>query len=141
MSDRTNEHYDYVYRANELEWHVRAFHFTDTDKAASEWERIEEESFGKKAMFSIWRTMVPGEDGQYIVLCGKVDRLPEVYGGVLTQLEEQHAMQFVLRRARVEHDAFTENPEAEHMDQKARYGLDNPMTFDEEGGVKPYRPR
>lgn len=141
MNERSNEHYDYVYSVPGLEWRVRAFHFTDVEKAASEWERIEGESLGKRAEFSIWRTMLPDEDGQYIVLCGKAEKLPEVHGGVLTQLDEHSAMQFVMRRARVGHDTFTENPGVEHMDQQMRYGMDNPVVIDQKGGVRPYRPR
>lgn len=140
MTNRTQEHYDYVYKHGELEWRVRAFHFTDTEKAAREWERIEAESLGKQGQFSIWRTMRPDEEGQYIVLCGKVEKLPEVRGGVLTQFDERSALQFVLRRARVGHDTFTEHPDAEHMDQMMRYG-DDPVVIDSEGGVRPYRQR
>lgn len=141
MNDRSHEHYDFVYSTPKLEWHVRAYYYLDVEKAASEWQRIESESLGRRAEFSVWRTMHPDEEGQYIVLCGRLEKLPEVRGGELTLLDERTAMQFVRRRARVARDTFIEHPEAEHMDQRARYGEDSPVVIDEEGDVRPYRQR
>lgn len=138
---KTDEHYDHVFpMTKDMEWRVRAYHFSDPETARKEWERIEEESLGK-GNFSIWRTMMPGEEGHYIVLCGRLERLPAVVGGALYELDSRSAKNFAMRRFRVSSESFAEHPEAERFDQQMRYGEEHPMIIDTAGGVKPYRQR
>lgn len=127
--------------AGGTEWIVRVFSFPTRDAARLEWERIEEMTQGKEYNFSIWRTTVPDETKDFIILCGKIENLPEVIGGTPFAIPREFATKIVLRRAKTGADAFEEHPEKEHYEQRMRYGETAPVVIDKKGGVKPYRRR
>lgn len=121
-------------------WIVRAFQYQTADEARVVWEKIEEESRGKRENFSIWRTTNPERTEHFVVVCGRPGNLPEVEGGKPYRLDRRIADDFALRRARTGMDAFAKNPD-EHFEMRARYGEDHPMKIDPEtGGVEPYKP-
>jgi hypothetical protein len=121
------------------EWVVRAYHYETLERAREVYRHHESTTRGGDWDFSVWAVTTPEMTDGIVVFCGHRDALPPMDDEVPMALSYENAREFVLRRARVATDSFAENPAERYFEQRASYGLDNPQTIDEKGGLRPWQ--
>lgn len=122
-----------------LQWVVRGREFPTEEEARLKWEETQAAARGKGQNFSLWRTTDPTRTINLLVLCGPVERLPDV-GGQPFDIGRESAHAFALRRARVGADVEASSlGEGEHFEQEARYGENVQVIDPETGRTKPWQ--
>jgi hypothetical protein len=121
----------------EVSWTVRAYTLPAAQRARQEYERLRD-TYEGEGDFSCWRTMNPDKTLHTVIVCGRMDRLPEVRGEPF-DLTLEEARAFFNRRIKLMSEALVENPEAKRITQIKEYGVDNPMKLDPNTGeMSPY---